>query len=134
MIPPMFKQVTSMFCGQPIVRIDPADVTILSDQRAALDHSPVEVIRYQTDTGNRDMKKELGPIPRETDFQDVIEMAQKVNAKLIVLTSRVNDARPGAYYIKGFASKITYDEIKQQLETNLSEHKHSKRTAWLLQY
>lgn len=93
---------------------------------------PSRPLFYPTDTGSRDLKKEIGPIPRTTPFYDVMEMARNVNAVLIVLTSRVNDEKPGAYYIKGFQSKITYEEIKQKLDDNLAAKKFSKRKAWLL--
>ena len=93
----------------------------------------MEIINYNTDTGNRDLSTEISLEP-DVLFIDVLNKAYTLKANLIVKTSYFNKERPGKWYIKGINNKFSYDEIKVKLETNFREGKHPKRISYLINY
>ena len=93
----------------------------------------MEIINYNTDTGNRDLSTEISFEP-EVPFIDILNKAYSLKAKLIVKTSYFSKERPGKWYIKGINNKFSYDQIKFKLENNLREGKHPKRQSYLVNY
>jgi hypothetical protein len=92
----------------------------------------MEITRYNSDTGNRDMREEH--YDKHMPFIEVLQRAAQLKAPLIVKTSYVNDERPGAWYIKGQNSNFSYEEIKIMIEENVENNKHSKRVCYLIKY
>ena len=90
----------------------------------------MEIIRYNTDSGNRDLAGEIMYHP-DTAFIDILQKASELKAPIIVKTSI---ARPGAWYIKGYNSTYTYEEIKTKINDNFRNKKHTKRVCYLIKY
>lgn len=65
---------------------------------------------------------------------EILKKANEIKAHLISKTNYINDKKPGAWYLKGFNGKFSYEEIKTKIENNLSEKKHSKRVCYLIKY
>ena len=85
----------------------------------------MEIINYNTDTGNRDLSTEVSCDP-QLSFMDVLNKAYTLKANLIVKTSYFNKERPGKWYIKGINNQFSYHEIKMTLENNLRDGTHHK--------
>lgn len=81
------------------------------------------ITKYNTDTGNRDYPNERMLSPG-TSFESVINEAIRTNARLIVKTSG-RSGNPGHWYLKAF-------NVKQKLETNIINGKHTHRQSWLI--
>jgi hypothetical protein len=92
----------------------------------------MEIARYNSDTGDRDMPAES--FNKNTPFIEVLQKAVQLKAYLIVKTSYVNDARPGAWYIKGHRSNFSYEDIRTMVEENVKLNIHSKRICYLIKY
>lgn len=92
----------------------------------------MEITRYNSDSGNRDMSTES--YDKDMSFFEVLQRATQLKAPLIVKTSYVNDERPGAWYIKGQNSNFSYEDIKIMVEENVQNNKHSKRVCYLIKY
>jgi len=92
-----------------------------------------EYTKYNSDSGDRDLGKEY-PYNKDTPFDDILQIAIGLHAPLIVKTSYVNEDKPGAWYIKGFQNRFTYEEIKSKIEKNVKDKKHSKRECYLIKY
>ena len=88
---------------------------------------------YNSDSGNRDLSTEK-TMPISTPFNDVLNYAIQLGALIIVKTGRVNDKRPGQYYIKGLHHKFSYDEVKKKIEENLKNKKFKTRKYYLIRY
>ena len=93
----------------------------------------MEIINYNTDTGNRDLSTEVSCDP-QLSFMDVLNKAYTLKANLIVKTSYFNKERPGKWYIKGINNKFSYQDIKTKLDSNLRERKYPKRKSYLIKY
>ena len=93
----------------------------------------MEIIKYNSDSGNRDLKSEKS-YNKNIPFIDILQKANKLKANLIVKTSYVNEAKPGAWYIKGYNNHYTYEEIKLRIEENIKNKKHTKRICYLINY
>jgi hypothetical protein len=92
----------------------------------------MEITRYNSDSGNRDMPAES--YDKDMSFIRVLQRAVEIKAPLIVKTSYVNDERCGAWYIKGQNSNFSYEDIKIMVEENVQNNKHSKRICYLIKY
>lgn len=92
----------------------------------------MEITRYNSDTGNRDMPAES--YDKNMPFIEVLQKAVQLKAHLIVRTSYVNDERPGAWYVKGHRSNLSYEDIKTMVEQNVETNTHSKRVCYLIKY
>jgi len=92
----------------------------------------MEIVRYNSDTGNRDMPAESHD--KNMPFIEVLQKAAQLKAHVIVKTSYVSDDRPGAWYIKGHRSNLSYEDIKKMIEENVQTNKHSKRVCYLIKY
>ena len=92
-----------------------------------------EIKLYNTDSGKRDLGSEK-ILPKNTSFGEVLNKAIDLHSPLIVLTSYISEDKPGQYYIKGHKTKKTYEELKNLLDTNLSEKKYSRVKSWLIKY
>ena len=92
----------------------------------------MEITRYNSDTGNRDMSVET--YHKNMPFIEVLQKAAQIKASLIVKTSYVSDERPGAWYIKGQNSNFSYEDIKTMIEENARNNIHSKRICYLIKY
>ena len=88
---------------------------------------------YNSDSGNRDLSTEK-TIPISSSFDDVLNYAIQLGAILVVRTGRVNDKRPGQYYIKGLHHKFSYDEVKERIEKNMKHNKFKTRKCYLIRY
>ena len=93
----------------------------------------MEITRYNSDSGNRDLPTEF-KFNNNIPFIEILQKAIELKALLIVKTSHVNDARPGAWYIKGCNCPFTHDEIKSRILDNVKNNKHAKRQCYLLTY
>jgi hypothetical protein len=93
----------------------------------------MEITRYNTDSGNRDLEGET-MYGADTPFIDILQKASELRAPLIVKTSYINAARPGAWYVKGYNSIYTYEEIKTKIDDNVRNKKHTKRVCYLINY
>ena len=84
--------------------------------------------KYNTDTHN---SWGIGHItkPISNSFEEVLQHAIKIKAKLIVKPSRGK-----FWYIKGINNNKSYDEIKNHLEVNLTQEYKKNSTSWLLSY
>jgi len=87
---------------------------------------------YNTDTGDRDFKERKFPLSWTED--KIKEEAIRLRAKFIVQTSRVNEKRPGHWYIKGIGSRMSFEEIKEILDENKRLGKHTRRKTLLIEY
>jgi len=92
----------------------------------------MEITRYNSDTGDRDMREEH--YDKNMPFIEVLQKAVQLKAQLIVKTSYVNEARPGAWYIKGHQSNLSYEDIRAMIEENVKTNTHSKRVCYLIKY
>jgi len=98
----------------------------------------MDYLKYNSDSGNRDLSTEKR-YNKDIPFEEIYKLAKELKAPLIVKTSYVNEKKPGAWYIKGFAnkqgiSKKSYEEIKFMIEDNKKNKKHTKRTCYLIKY
>jgi hypothetical protein len=93
----------------------------------------MEIIRYNSDSGNRDLSTEKS-FNSVLTFMEILQKANEIKAHLIVKTNYINEKRPGKWYLKGFNDKYRYEEIKTKIENNLSEGKHPKRVCYLIKY
>ena len=92
----------------------------------------MEITKYNSDTGNRDMLSES--YDKNMPFIEVLQRANNLKAHLIVKTSYISETRPGAWYIKGYGSSVSYDDIKKMIEDNVRTNTHSKRICYLIKY
>jgi hypothetical protein len=92
----------------------------------------MEITRYNSDTGNRDMPAET--YHKNMPFIEVLQRAVQIKASLIVKTSYVSDERPGAWYIKGQNSNLSYEDIRTMIEENARNNIHSKRICYLIKH
>tara|TARA_Y100000591_G_C21562858_1_gene559458 strand:- start:78 stop:362 length:285 start_codon:yes stop_codon:yes gene_type:complete len=93
----------------------------------------MEITRYNSDSGNRNLSTEKSFSPDLT-FMEILQKANEIKAQLIVKTNYINEGRPGRWYLKGFNGKFSFEEIKNKIENNLREGKHSKRVCYLIKY
>ena len=93
----------------------------------------MEIIRYNSDSGNRDLSSEKS-FASDVTFMEILQKANELKAHLIVKTNYSNKDKPGRWYLKGFKGTSTYDEIKAKIEKNLKERKHKTRISYLIQY
>jgi hypothetical protein len=92
----------------------------------------MEIVKYNSDTGNRDMREES--YDKNMPFIQVLQKAVELKAPLIVKTAYVNDERPGAWYVKGHRSNYSYEDIRTMIEQNVQNNIHSKRVCYLIKY
>ena len=92
----------------------------------------MEITRYSSDSGNRDMHEES--YDKNMPFIEVLQKAVQLKAPLIVKTSYVNHERPGAWYVKGHRSNLSYEDIRTTIEENVKTNTHSKRVCYLIKY
>ena len=93
----------------------------------------MDIIRYNSDSGSRDLSTEKSFSPKLT-FMEILQKANDIKAHLISKTNYINDKKPGAWYLKGFNRKFRYEEIKIKIENNLREGKYPKRVCYLIKY
>jgi hypothetical protein len=93
----------------------------------------MEIIQYNSDSGSRDLSTEKSFSSKLT-FMEILQKANEIKAHLISKTNYINEDRPGKWYLKGFNGKFGYEEIKEKIENNLREGKHSKRVCYLIKY
>lgn len=67
-------------------------------------------------------------------FIEILEKAIELKAFLIVKTSYVNNNRPGSWYIEGYKTDYTYEQIKLKIEENIKNKKYTKRICYLIKY
>ncbi len=92
----------------------------------------MEIKHYNSDSGNRDLKS-LPSLPLTYTFKQVLDIAYEIKAPLIVKTSYISEAKPGAWYIKGNKDS-NYEEIKNRIEQNLINEDHIRRNCYLIKY
>ncbi len=87
------------------------------------------------------------PFPNTMGLDEIIAIATKHRAAIIIKTTWQSVRKPGGWYIKGMThttnanvwvqtngTSITYDEIKNVCERNEANHKWSCRDCYLLKY
>jgi len=92
----------------------------------------MEITRYEGDTGDRDIPEKR--YDKNTPFIEVLQKAVQLRAPLIVKTSFVSEARPGAWYIKGHGSNLSYDDIRSLILQNMLTYSYSNRVCYLIKY
>jgi hypothetical protein len=93
----------------------------------------ISIKSYQTDSGHKDLGEET-VITGDTDFSVVLKRAIDLKAFIIVKSSYVCETRPGQYYIKGYKTQKTYNDVKELLEQNILDNKFTKVKTWLIEY
>ena len=93
----------------------------------------MEITEYNSDSGNKDFSHERR-YSKNIEFSEILQKARELKAFLIVKTSYINNAKPGAWYIKGYNNDYTYEEIKSRIEENVRNNKHTRRTCYLIKY
>lgn len=91
----------------------------------------MEIKHYNSDSGNYDLRHIS--YPNTYTFKQILDIAYEIKAPLIVKTSYVSEAKPGAWYIKGNIES-NYEEIKNQIEENIRNGKHTRRNCYLIKY
>ena len=119
--------------GSPIYDLGQADVE--PNLKEALLQIPtiIDISTYNSDSGTRDLSTEKS-YDKDIPFIEILKIANELKAPLIVKTSYINDDKPGAWYIKGYNNKFTYDEIKSKIEENVENRKYNKRICYLIKY
>ena len=92
----------------------------------------MEITRYNSDSGSRDMGEKS--YDKSMPFIEVLQKAIQLKAPLIVKTSYVNEEHPGAWYVKGHTSNLSYQDIRSMIEQNVETNTHSKRVCYLIKY
>tara|TARA_B100001123_G_C15334006_1_gene1032149 strand:+ start:1096 stop:1380 length:285 start_codon:yes stop_codon:yes gene_type:complete len=93
----------------------------------------MEITRYNTDSGSRDLSTEKS-FDNTLTFIEILQEAYKMKAYVITKTIYVNEHKQGKWYVKGFNGKFTYLEIKDKIEKNLLEGKYPNRLCYLIKY
>jgi hypothetical protein len=91
----------------------------------------MEIKHYNGDSGDRDLKAVSYPLTYT--FIQILNIAYEIKAPLIVKTSYVSEAKPGAWYIKG-NSETNYEEIKTRIEENVDRNWRTCRDCYLIKY
>jgi uncharacterized membrane protein len=91
----------------------------------------MEIVHYNSDSGNRDLKELSYPLTYT--FIEILNIAYENKAPLIVKTSYKSEAKPGAWYIKGNEDS-NYENIKNRIEENILNGNHTKRECYLIKY
>jgi len=91
------------------------------------------ITKFNSDSGNRDLGAEK-KLTNDIPFIEILNLAVKLKAKLIVKTSYVNEQKPGAWYIKGYRSNLTNEKISLKINENIKNNKYNKRTCFLINY
>ena len=93
----------------------------------------IDISMYNSDSGTRDLSTEKR-YNKNTPFIEILKKANELKAHLIVQTSYISAAKPGAWYIKGYKSEKNYDQIKTTIEENVRLNKYDKRKCYLIKY
>jgi hypothetical protein len=91
---------------------------------------------YDTDTGNRDLGSDKSyPIgtPEDEITNEAINLASEYGSDVVVIIkTSPYGSKPGAWYIKGYKGKYTYETIEQTLEDNQRNGKFTRRKCKLI--
>ena len=93
----------------------------------------MEITKYNSDSGDRDLSSEKN-YNSDIPFIEILKKASELKAFLIVKTSYVNNNKPGSWYIKGYKTDYTYEQIKLKIEENVKHKKYTKRVCYLINY
>jgi hypothetical protein len=97
-----------------------------------MNYQPV-ITPYNSDSGTRDLSSEK-KYSKDVSYEEIKKIAIELGAHLIVLTSYTSEAKPGAWYIKGYNKRFSFEEIKHKIEENVKNKKHRKRKCYLIKY
>jgi hypothetical protein len=91
---------------------------------------------YNSDTGSRDLGAELNytrETPEEVVLAKAVELARThgTNGVLVIRTQPYN-GKPGSWYIKGFSSRFSYDDLRAKVQANIDAGKFTRRECWLI--
>ena len=92
---------------------------------------------YNSDTGSR---RDLGSertYPRETPEDVIIEKAIELAKKngsdsVVVIRTKPYGKKPGAWYIKGFATRFSYEDLRAKIQANVVANEYTRRDCWLI--
>jgi hypothetical protein len=91
-----------------------------------------------TDSGNRDLGR-AKRLDRSIPEEDIVAMGKTlatkygVNYFLIVRTSPYR-GKSGAWYIKGFDGRVSYDDIVSKIERNVENNMYSRRECIMVRF
>jgi hypothetical protein len=95
------------------------------------------IIKYNSDSNGQHERFDLGKqekFDKNIPLNDILRIAIERKASLISRTSYISEEKPGAWYIKGWQQKISYNDIKRRIEENVELGKHTKRICYLIKY
>jgi hypothetical protein len=95
------------------------------------------ILKYNSDSNRQHERFDLGKqekFDKIIPLNDILRIAIEMRAPLVSKTSYVSEEKPGAWYIKGWQQKVSYDEIKRRIEENVELGKHTKRICYLIKY
>lgn len=90
------------------------------------------------DSGNRDLGRQKR-LDRNMPEEDIVAMGKTlarkygVNYFLVVRTSPYH-GKPGAWYIKGFDGRVSYDDIADKIKRNLENNMYSRRECIMVRF
>ena len=90
------------------------------------------------DSGNRDLGREKR-LDRSIPEEDIVAMGKTLATKhginhfLIVRTSPYR-GKPGAWYIKGFDGRVSYDDIVHKIQRNSENNMYSRRECIVVRF
>ncbi len=96
----------------------------------------ISYLHFNSDSGDRDLGRHK-KYPRDTDFnvvfQDAVVLARRYgsNGVLVVRTKPYGEF-PGAWYIKGFDGKASYQTILHKVEENHTSGKFARRDCYVI--
>jgi hypothetical protein len=96
----------------------------------------MELTMFNTDSGNYDIGRQT-PLPRATEENVIFKQAYDEGKELgrdwmLVVKTSVTKRYPGAWYIKGYTSPLSYEEILHRLYENQQRGWRSCRVAYLI--
>jgi hypothetical protein len=98
--------------------------------------SACHISLFNSDTGSRDLGSERS-FPRETPeyviIKTAIELARKHGGNAVtVVRTKPYGSKPGAWYIKGFKNRFSYEELRSKIDENIILGKFARRECWLI--
>ena len=91
---------------------------------------------FNSDTGSRDLGSEHS-FPRETPeyiiIKKAIDMASAYGSNsVVIIRTKPYGTKPGAWYIKGYNNRFSYEELRAKIDKNVSLGKFERRECWLI--
>lgn len=100
----------------------------------------IEINTYRTDISNWGEENNLKlrgnqRYDNSYSFEQILSIAVKYKAPIIIKTKYMSEKKPGAWYIKGTKERnISYQDVKLKCEENHENKKWSSRYCYLINY